>query len=158
MTPSVSPFRRALNMTAIFAGPGFLILFLFSAFFGALQPMTGAKEILREREPESLVISINAGGDREGKPMQRSYLLVPASFREKAMFIVSRDELSQLSVSHSSLSAFNVWASIMALALALSVFVSAPMLWQIYRPHPALVADSGLAADADAEDEDHAQL
>jgi hypothetical protein len=155
MTPPVSPFRRALYMTAIFAGPGFLILFLISAFFGALQPMPGAKEILRGREPESLVISMNAGGMREGKPMQRSYLLVPASFREKAMFIVSRDELLQLAVSHSSSSAFYLWASVMAIALTLTGLVSAPMLWRLYRPRPALVDDSEFADDAD---EDHAQL
>lgn len=155
MTPPISPIRRALSMTAIFAGPGFLILFLLSAFFGALQPMTGAKEALEERESESLVISMNAGGNGEGKPMQRSYLLVPASFRENAMFIVSRDELAQLTVSHSSSRAFHIWASVLALALALTVFVSAPTLWQLYRPRPAPGADDG---DDATDEDDHAQL
>jgi hypothetical protein len=44
---------------------------------------------------------------------------------------------------------------VMAIALTLTGLVSAPMLWRLYRPRPALVDDSEFADDAD---EDHAQL
>ncbi|MCB1096792.1 MAG: hypothetical protein KDN22_14545 [Verrucomicrobiae bacterium] len=142
MTPPVSSLRRALCMTAIFAGPGFLILFLLLAFFGALQPLPGAKEALKASEPASLIISMNAVAAREGEAIRRSYLLMPASLREKAMFIVSRDELAQLSVTHGSSTAFYLLATVMVAALTLTLLVSAPALWKLYRPRPVPVVNS----------------
>ena len=166
MTHPITPLRRALTMTATFVGPGFLMLFLITAFLGALQPMPGAKEALLAEAPDSLMISMYTGGTGERKLSQRSYLLVPASFQQKVMFVVTQDQLSpssqssQLDVSRSSRSAFYSWASIITVATAMTLFVSVPTLWRMYRSQPALdLDDDDQQADPGiADDHDHAQL
>lgn len=138
-------------MTAIFAGPGMLVLFLISAFLGALQPMPGAKEALRAEAPGSLIISMNAGGKGKRALARRSYLLVPASFQRQVMFMASKDELEQVTISDSKPWAFWGWLAIIAVALVLTVIISIPTLWRLYRPNPALQIDLDAPPPEDAQ-------
>ena len=136
-----SPLRRALRMTAVFAGPGLLFVFLLTAFIGAMRPMEGARDALRVEAPGSIVISMNAGSNVE--PIRRTFLLVPASFQECVMFKATANELSGVQVSRSAPSAFYTWGVVMAIAVLLTIFVSLPALWRLFRPHPALIAETG---------------
>ena len=149
-------------MTGVFAGPGLLVLFIVSAFFGALKQTPGAKEALQVEAPGSVIISMSSGGS--SKPIQRSYLLVPASFKEQALFVATVDEWTQVNVTRSAASAFYTWAGAMAVAVALTFLVSVPVIWRLYRPHPALVTDQdqdpslGEGEDETEDKNEHARL
>lgn len=151
MMQPVSPLRRALTMTAIFAGPGMLVLFLISAFLGALQPMPGAKEALRAQSPDSLIISMNSGGKGAREQTTRTYLLVPASFSDRVMFVATKDELEQVTVKPGSSRAFYGWLAVVSIAVALTLFISVPALWRLYGPHPALETDPEFDVEENAQ-------
>lgn len=147
-------------MTAVFAGPGLLFLFLLSAFIGALRPLPGARESLRRAMPDSLAISMNSGSGT-ARTQQRSYLLLPHSFRNKTLFVVTAGEDHGTTVAPGAPAAFHTWAAVMGAAIILTFSVSLPAVWRHFRrtsaPGPwATGAEE--TCPAAAKPDEHAQL
>ena len=138
-----TPIFRALKMTGIFIGPGFLILFFLSAFFGAVGMSQTDREALRASHPSSFVISLNSGSENADE----TYLLVPASFQHWNFYSVDPDT----GTTEEARSAFSIWFAILVAAILLTFVVSLPYLMRLYGSRPEVATE-------DDSTNDHAQL
>ena len=141
ISAAVSPIRQAVRMTGIFIGPGLLGLMLLGAFFGSLNPLKGSATAIETAAPDSWRICISAGKSAETK--EQTFVVVPHSFEERVLFTASigsgHKKTASVELKRSSTAAFYVWLVTLAVALFLTVFVSAPTLFRLFRPSPALL-------------------